>query len=81
MPNTYQYCVALTAGSEYTPSIGLDPARVLEETDIRVNTEGTAAGCMAFPNDPECARIMPKLGLDYMLNEELLPAETSVLFQ
>ncbi len=81
MPNTYQYCVALTAGSEYTPSIGLDPARVLEETDIRVNTAGTAAGCMAFPNDPECARIMPKLGLDYMLNEELLPAETSVLFQ
>ncbi len=78
-PNTPTYCFDLAA-LEAGTAITIDPARVAEATDLGFNTEGTAPGCMSFMNDPECADIVPKYGLDYMLNGEMLPAQTGVLF-
>ncbi len=78
-PNTPTYCfdlAAITAGTAIT----IDPARVAAATDMGVNTDGTPPGCMSFMNDPECADIVPKYGLDYMLNGDMLPAQTGVLF-
>lgn len=78
-PNTRQYCfdlAALQAGR----TISVDPARLAAETDLGFNTENTAPGCMGFPNDPECVSIMPRHGLDYMLNGELIPAQNPQLF-
>lgn len=80
-PNTPTYCVALTPATQYTPVVSVDPARVMSDTDITSNTEGTAAGCMSFIDDPECADIMPKLGLDYSLNGQTVAAQTPALFQ
>lgn len=80
-PNTPTYCFALGASAQYTPQVSVDPARVLDEVDIRTNTEGTAAGCMSFIDDPECETIMPKYGLSYSLNGSTVPAGTPSLFQ
>ena len=80
-PNTPTYCIALSPSSQYTPQISVDPARLLSDVDITTETEGTAPGCMSFANDPQCETVMPKLGLDYALNNETVPAQTGVLFQ
>ncbi|MCC2096999.1 MAG: metallo-mystery pair system four-Cys motif protein [Hyphomicrobiales bacterium] len=42
-----------------------DPAPVVAQVDVSKNTSGTSAGCMSFPNDPECNAVMPQLGLAY----------------
>ncbi|MGQ7847467.1 MbnP family copper-binding protein [Granulosicoccus sp. 3-233] len=41
----------------------IDPAAILNNSDLTHNTEGTSPGCMSAPNDPECAAIMEALGL------------------
>ena len=79
-PNTPQYCFALAA-IEAGQAISIDPAGVAANTDLSRNTEGTAPGCMGFINDPECLDIMPRYGLDYPLNGELIPAQSPVLFE
>jgi uncharacterized repeat protein (TIGR04052 family) len=48
-----------------TSVIVADVARVLANVDITTNTMNTAPGCMAFPGDPECDAVMPRLGLAY----------------
>ena len=80
-PNTPTYCVALSPAAQYTPQVSVDPARLLTDVDITTETEGTAPGCMSFTNDPQCETVMPKLGLDYALNNQTVPAQTGVLFQ
>ena len=80
-PNTPTYCVALSPATQYTPQVSVDPARLLTDVDITTETEGTAPGCMSFTNDPQCETVMPKLGLDYALNNQTVPAQTGVLFQ
>lgn len=42
-----------------------DPAPVLAAVNVEKNTPDTSPGCMAFPKDPECNTVMPKLGLSY----------------
>lgn len=46
-------------------TIVIDPARVWEAVDLTQNTPETAAGCMSFPNDPDCTTVLPRLGLAY----------------
>lgn len=41
----------------------VDPAAVLESSDVTRNTEGTSPGCMSSADDPECAPIWQALGL------------------
>jgi hypothetical protein len=54
--------------------LGFDPAKhtvvadiaaLLRETNVEVNTPGTQPGCMSSPADPECARVLPALGLPF----------------
>lgn len=80
-PNTPTYCLNLTPSNRYNPTVSVDPARLMSATDITSNTEGTAAGCMSFIDDPECAEIMPKLGLAYRLNGQTVPPQDGMLFQ
>lgn len=54
--------------ADFDPSqtIIIDPAPVIADVDLRVNTPDTSPGCMSFPNDPDCTTVMPKLGLPFV---------------
>ena len=41
----------------------LDVAALLAGSDVSLNTEGSAPGCMAAPSDPECPPVLERLGL------------------
>lgn len=43
----------------------IDPAPVLAAVDLRTNTPDTSPGCMSFPDDPDCATVLPRLGLPF----------------
>lgn len=78
-PNLAEVCLdyaAIKAGQR----IHADPAPVFSESDLTYNTEGTAAGCMSGNSDPECAPIMPKLGLDFSYAGATIPSEGQQLF-
>jgi len=78
-PNVAEVCLdytALKAGQR----IVADPAAVFSESDLTFNTDGTAAGCMSGNSDPECAAIIPKLGLDFNYAGTTLPSEGQQLF-
>ena len=68
--------VSLDAFNSETDTIVIDPAALVSEVDLSMNTLDTSPGCMSFPNDPECTTVMVKLGLDYMD----LPARNQQLF-
>lgn len=57
--------VELEGFSFYNSQIGIDIGKLLESTFVMKNTPGTPAGCMSFPNDPDCIEIMNNLGLPY----------------
>jgi uncharacterized repeat protein (TIGR04052 family) len=48
-----------------TDVVLVDPKAVLAGVDLTVNTPATAIGCMSGRADPECALVMPRLGLDF----------------
>lgn len=43
----------------------LDMGRVLTNSNVDINTPGTAPGCMSFPKDADCPAVMGALGLAY----------------
>ncbi|MCZ8321024.1 MAG: metallo-mystery pair system four-Cys motif protein [Novosphingobium sp.] len=43
----------------------VDPARVLAKANVDANAPESPAGCMSFPNDPDCMTVMPAMGLSY----------------
>lgn len=43
----------------------IDMGRVLSNSNVDVNTEGTSPGCMSFPKDADCPAIMGAFGLTY----------------
>lgn len=49
-----------------------DIGRVLKDTNVDVNTEDTAPGCMSGLRDPECADILPAFGLGAEAGEQQL---------
>lgn len=57
-----------------------DIAPVLAEVDITTNTDGTAPGCMSGGSDPECVTVLPRFGLDFLYNGELLPRQAQQFF-
>ncbi|MEN8721151.1 MAG: MbnP family copper-binding protein [Oceanococcaceae bacterium] len=79
-PNLAEYCFPL-AELQAGRVITVDPARIAATTDLGFNTPGTPPGCVGFRNDPECAAILPRIGLPYEINGRTVPAETGVLFQ
>lgn len=48
-----------------TNVVVIDPAPVVAEADLTINTPETAPGCMSFPGDADCVTVMPKLGLPF----------------
>lgn len=74
-PNRPEICLSY-AQLRNGGTIVADVAPVLAESDITVNTAGTAAGCMSSPSDPECAAILPNLGLPF----NATPAREQQLF-
>ncbi|MDO6461496.1 metallo-mystery pair system four-Cys motif protein [Granulosicoccaceae sp. 1_MG-2023] len=83
-PNTVEIC--LDSFNADTQQVAVDLQALLGDSDVSYNTEGTAAGCMSFNNDPECAEIMPNIGLSFSYedgaNEPLVyPAETQTVFR
>jgi uncharacterized repeat protein (TIGR04052 family) len=51
---------------DFTPgesTVVVDVGALLATSDLSVNTEGTAPGCMSETNDPECALLLPRLGV------------------
>lgn len=43
----------------------IDPAAVIADADMAMNTPETSPGCMSFPNDPDCSTVLPRLGIDF----------------
>lgn len=43
----------------------IDPARVIAAVDLTTNTPDTSPGCMSSPDDPDCATVLPRLGLPF----------------
>ena len=48
-----------------TDIVVADYGRLLEGSNLTVNTPGTASGCQAFPGDSDCPAVMNRFGLDY----------------
>jgi uncharacterized repeat protein (TIGR04052 family) len=54
----------------------VDIGTLFKDTDLALNTTGTAAGCMSALDDPECVPMIPKFGLAFGTNS----AETQSIF-
>jgi hypothetical protein len=53
--------------ADFTPGESIIRAKfgeLLATTDLAFNTEETAPGCMSEENDPECAALLPRMGVD-----------------
>lgn len=72
-----QVDVLLEGFDPITGTVVADIAPVLAGSDITFNTEGTSAGCIGAPDDPECEAILPRLGLPV----GAVPAGEQVLFR
>lgn len=46
-------------------TVVIDPARVVADADLRVNSPDTSPGCMSFPGDADCTTVMSRLGLPF----------------
>lgn len=74
-PNTV--AVSLEPFDPATGIVVADVGAVLAGANVSANTPDTAAGCMAAPDDPDCAAIFPRLGLPFGAT----PAGEQVLFR
>jgi len=57
--------ITLTGFNPLRDTVVVDLAPVLQRADLRRNTPKTPAGCMSFPGDPECAVVLPPMGVAY----------------
>lgn len=65
-PNRVDAEIPLANGFDASrDTVVLDIAKLLEDSDVDVNTPETAPGCMSFPGDPECPAIFAHLGLPF----------------
>lgn len=78
-PNLAEVCLDYAALQDGKRVIA-DVAPVYSESDITFNTPDTPPGCMSGNNDPECKTIMPKLGLDFTFNGNVIPSEGQQMF-
>lgn len=62
-PNTVK--VMLDGFDLASSTVIIDPAPVVADADLTMNTAETSPGCMSFPNDPDCDTVLPKLGLPF----------------
>lgn len=65
-PNRVDVEIPLASGFDPARDVVvLDVAKLLEDSDVDVNTPETSPGCMSFPGDPECPAIFAHLGLPF----------------
>lgn len=57
--------VVLTPFNAATQAVQLDLAAMLAQSNVDVNTNDTASGCMSGNNDPECKGVFATLGLPF----------------
>ena len=57
--------IKLSAFDPAKDKIVIDLAKLLETSDVDVNTAGTIPGCMSGPDDPECPNVYTQVGLDF----------------
>jgi uncharacterized repeat protein (TIGR04052 family) len=69
--------ISLDGFDPVTGTVVADIGAVLAGSDIAANTEGTSPGCMSAPDDPDCAAILPRLGLPF----GAVPSAPQVLFR
>jgi uncharacterized repeat protein (TIGR04052 family) len=68
--------ITLTGFDPLRGQVVIDLAPVLARVDLRYNTPHTVPGCMSGPDDPECLRVMPPMGVPVAG----LPAEPQRIF-
>jgi len=69
--------ITLTGFDPTRGEVVLDLAPVLARVDLRYNTPNTAPGCMSAPDDPECLRVLPPMGVPVGGK----PAERQLMFK
>lgn len=72
-PNRVTY--TLTGFDPWQDKIVADFGAVLANSDLTVNTTGTAPGCMSEPDDPECQTLLPRLGIGDVAKQTLFRVE------
>lgn len=45
--------------------VEIDYAAIVDDVDLTFNTPNTGVGCMSAPTDPECATVLPSLGIPF----------------
>lgn len=72
--NTSEIC--LDGFNPAKEAVAVDVGTLLQDADLTKNTDKTPPGCMSGSSDPECIPVMPRLGIDYVYNDGINPAET-----
>jgi len=72
-PNTVSY--ELDGFTGKSSKVVADLADLLAASDLSVNTDGTAPGCMSEPDDPECLTVLPRLGVNDASEQRLFHVE------
>ena len=62
-PNRMEF--TLSSFNPVTQQVAVDVQALLAGTDITVNTQGTAAGCMSGGTDPECLNVFKAMAIDW----------------
>lgn len=57
--------VRLDGFNQYRHDVVFDLAALLAETDVTRNHPESVSGCMSFPSDDDCVKIMDKFGLTF----------------
>lgn len=63
--NPNRVAVRFDAFDPATNVVVIDPAPVLAAVDLTTNAPDTSPGCMSSPDDPDCATVLPRLGLPF----------------
>jgi uncharacterized repeat protein (TIGR04052 family) len=61
-------------------TVVLDVGELFGDADLSANTADTPPGCMASPNDPDCAPVFNKLGLSHP-SQDSDPADLAQVFR
>lgn len=72
-PNRVTYELGPFSGT--ASKVVADVGALLATSNVSTNTEGTPPGCMSSENDPECATIFPRIGIDSLNEQELFRLE------
>ena len=67
--------VTLDGFDAATDAVAVDAAAALAGSDLTTNAPDTAPGCMSGPDDPDCASVMPLMGIEWQGAEGAAPGQ------